>query len=930
MFNRDGMQDMKKPLAVMGFGIVILFIIELVYIANFNREQRTLTGYLESSGVSMAIHGRGGDTDSWLKRGFDLGGQKTDLRGTVYDVDLNNDSEFQIEGWALRMDITCDCFLNQAWCGTVEIHQSVSEGERVQTLDLRNMTADMLEIEYFKDSEILIPLHAGDYIVYRPSFKDGEMPINAGTRLTPGFIMYFDASRPEPEFNSYTASYNFHRTLLDGNNVYLLGGLLAIWLIMLLSYIFSMRAYKQAMKEMALRKSGIMSMSELYAVIYIIDLENGVLTPVVEDAAVEAMRPKQEDMSGQLGALVDGGCTEQYMAVAREFYSPDTLDERLADKNTVMLEYVSKHYGWCQARFLVMERSYDGHLEKVLFTVQIIDAEKKEMERIEDKVSQAQRENKAKSTFLANMSHEIRTPINTIIGLNTMILRENKNPVVAAYARSVHTASHTLMSVINSVLDMSKIEAGRMELQMEEYSLRELVWEVYNMHSSRAEFEQLDFSCHIDPRLPSRLYGDAVRIKQVIINLLANAVKFTEKGSIRLSVFGKMHDAGKVHLLFSVKDTGIGIRKEDLPLLTRRFAEADPRRRHALDGTGIGLDLSNGILALMDSELHVVSRYGRGSEFYFEIEQDLIDASPVGDLDFVSEEPIVVDEYRALFRAPEAKVLVVDDNAMDRIVFEELLQETGIRVDTAASGAVALEKTREQHYDIIFTDQIMPAMNGSEVVMAVRSQEGGLNRETPVIMLSANSAEDADCEWYEAKADIVEFMTKPIQPDLLERRLMQYLPPEKVEKNAGIAEAGGDGSERRLPNISGVDVAFGLNHTGSMRGYISVLEQFVRLGQDDREELDGYIKALATNLEDREALDSFRIKIRAMKATLHMMGAFRAYGVSAMLENATVHGNRQEVIDVAPYFMEEWERLRKDVEAVLLDRETIAIVHEKA
>ena len=619
----------KKVLIIMPIVLVIAFISEILYLSNFNSREHVLDSSSQSKEVSFTIAGRSGDTNKWLKRDYDLYGETVDLTAQTIDGTFVNGSKYQIDGWQLRVDVTGDIFLNQAWCGTMEIHQTVKGVEKVQTLDLRACTTDDLSLDYLYDGDILIPLTKGDYFIYYPSVKDSENVINAGSQLTWGFIVYY---LDTPDFSNFQVTYQYHRTFFDGCNIYILMAGALIWVVLVLLYVTSDITYRHAVKEMELKKSGIRSLSDIYSIIYMINLPHDSLTPIFVDEASEKLRPHNLSASEQLTNMFDYDSASEYKEMAEKFADLATLPERLKERNTVAFEYNSLHYGWCQVRFSAMDRTEEGRLENVIFTIQNIDEEKKEIEAALNRASQAEYENKAKSTFLANMSHEIRTPINTVIGLNTRILQESEDPAIQSYARNIDSTSHMLLSIIDGILDLSKLKADKMELANEEYSFRQLLTDVVGMVKMRSEFEHLALQYEISQNIPDLLMGDALRLKQVIVNLITNGANHTQEGSVKLSVFGKNRD-GKVHLLISVRDTGIGIRENDLDKLSERLARADRKDSDAVEDTGIGLGLVIGILSLMGSQLHVISQYGEGSEFYFEIEQDIVDETGIGPID---------------------------------------------------------------------------------------------------------------------------------------------------------------------------------------------------------------------------------------------------------------------------------------------------------
>ncbi len=892
----------RNLLIILPVIMAVFLIAEFTYLINFNKQKHVVTSTDDNGGVTMSIGGRAGDANKWIKRDFELDEEGRNLNGQTMEGTIVNNAQYEINDWKLRIDISEDCMINQFWCGTVEVHQHVTTGEKVQTLDLRKCSPEDVELDYLFEGDLLIPLEAGDYVIYYPSSKEGELPIDNKSTLTMGFIIYYYV---EPDISNYSVTYSFNRHITDGYSIYILAALGLVWLVLLLLYVVSDLTYKQALKEMELKKSGILCLSDMYSIIYMINLKTNELVPMVADEKSEKLRPSSASAMEQLVGMFEYDSVDSFIEPAMEFCDLSTLEQRLKGRNTLAFEYISKNYGWCRTRFFAMDRNENEPLEKVLFTIQNISSEKAEVEAVANRAEEAEHENKAKSTFLTNMSHEIRTPINTVIGLNTMILRESHESAIKSYARNVNSASNMLLSIINGILDMSKLEADKMELVTEEYSVKQLLMDVVSMVKSRAEFNKLEFKYEISETLPEKLYGDSVRLKQVIINLITNAAKYTDEGSVKLSVFGKTYE-DKVHLLFSVKDTGIGIREEDLEKLTQRFTRFDEKRNHNVEGTGIGLNLVTGILKLMDSELHILSTYGEGSEFYFEIEQGVAGDAPIGNIDF-DELPDSSEEYQAMFTAPDARVLVVDDNKMNLMVFEELLKETQLQIDTVSSGMAALEKTKSRQYDIIFMDHMMPEMDGVEAFGRIRSQKDGLNTETTVIVLTANAIKGAKEEYESMGFD--DFLAKPIEPELLERKIMEYLDPSKFSKGqAPVSQKSTD--EIALPVIPGVDVTFAVTHMGGLKNYLSVLKQFVAVADTDADELQSYMDSIMEDEKNHEAVKDFRIKVHAMKATTNIMGAFQAYGLAAMLEDAAIHNNIQMIKDLTPYFMDKWFKLK--------------------
>lgn len=385
--------------------------------------------------------------------------------------------------------------------------------------------------------------------------------------------------------------------------------------------------------------------------------------------------------------------------------------------------------------------------------------------------------NEAKSKFLANMSHEIRTPINAVLGMDAMILRECKDESIREYALNIQNAGQTLLSLINDILDFSKIESGKMEIIPVEYDFSSMIHDVVNMIMMKAEDKGLEMKVSVEKTLPFRVYGDEVRIRQILINLLTNAVKYTKEGGFSLSVGGKM-EGEDVVLDFAVVDTGIGIKPEDIKKLFARFERIEEDRNRNIEGTGLGMSITMQLLKLMNSELKVESEYGVGSKFFFTLRQRVINAEPIGDLEERIKKMPSEYKYSVSFVAPKAKVLVVDDNLMNRKVFMSLLKQTKIQIDETESGKECLTLVGENHYDIIFLDHMMPEMDGVETLHHMKELEDYPCKNTPVVALTANAIQGAK-EMY-LREGFDDFLSKPIQPEKLEKMIVNLLPEDLV------------------------------------------------------------------------------------------------------------------------------------------------------
>ena len=378
----------------------------------------------------------------------------------------------------------------------------------------------------------------------------------------------------------------------------------------------------------------------------------------------------------------------------------------------------------------------------------------------------------SKAKFLANMSHEIRTPINTVIGMNEMILRENKDEEIEEYAYNIKRASEMLLSLINDVLDFSKMEAGKLQLVESDYYLATMLNDVVMGIRNRAQKKNLELKLEIDETMPSMLKGDEIRIKQILNNLLSNAVKYTEKGSITFSA-GSMSDGSTFSLVIAVKDTGIGIKKEDMEKLFDSFQRLELSKNRYIEGTGLGLNITQQLVDIMNGTIEVQSEYGKGSCFTVIIPQQIVDDSAMGSLEQKRRfnRTRKVSEGKELY-IPDAEILAVDDNKMNLVIIRELLKRSQAKLEFAQSGTECLQKTKEKKYDLILMDHMMPEPDGIQTLHFIREDEGNANRKTPVVVLTANVIEGMREQYI--NDGFADYLSKPIEADKLEQVLGRF------------------------------------------------------------------------------------------------------------------------------------------------------------
>lgn len=403
----------------------------------------------------------------------------------------------------------------------------------------------------------------------------------------------------------------------------------------------------------------------------------------------------------------------------------------------------------------------------------LLDALRKEKRSQQD----AEAANMAKSSFLANMSREIRTPINAILGMNEMILREEKDPAIRGYAGNIQASGNSLLSIVSDVLDISKIESGKLEIIPVDYEVNSLISDCCNMAAGRAKAKELELLVECADNVPMKLCGDETHIRQIIMNLLTNAVKYTEKGTVKLIVSGRFTDGGFV-LKVDVSDTGIGIAEENLPQLFTQFQRFDLQRNRNIEGTGLGLSIVKRLCDLMSGTITARSVLGSGSTFTVELPQKVVDSTPCGGVN-LNYSAGAEHEYHHSFEAPEAKILAVDDLPVNLLVIANLLKETRIKIDTAGSGRECLDKCSQQKYDLILMDHMMPEMDGVQTFEKLHGDKSSPNFETPVIMLTANALAGMREQYMDV--GFADYVSKPVRGAKLEEAIRRNLPESLIK-----------------------------------------------------------------------------------------------------------------------------------------------------
>ncbi|MCQ2520158.1 MAG: ATP-binding protein [Lachnospiraceae bacterium] len=568
-------------------------------------------------------------------------------------------------------------------------------------------------------------------------------------------------------------------------------------------------------------------------------------------------------------------------------------------------------------RYVDMVEKYNHNLEEQ------VEKEKEQKQLIEEALEKAEVANRSKSAFLSKMSHEIRTPLNAVLGMDEMILRETDEDNTREYGESIRSAGQTLLSLINDILDLSKIESGKLEVIPVEYDLNSVINDLANIIRPKAKENLLEFKVEMEDSIPHLLYGDEIRIKQIIMNILSNAVKYTKEGSVVLKVNHDVIIPGReINLKVSVSDTGIGIKAEDISKLFSPYMRLDEKRNRFVEGTGLGMSITKQLLELMDSHLDVSSEYGKGSVFSFEIKQEVRDAAPVGQFAKKEQSSEKSKKYRQKFTAPEANIMVVDDVETNLIVIKHLLKSAMVNLDLARSGMECLELAKTKKYDIIFLDHMMPEMDGFETLEALKQQKG-INEETPVIALTANVIVGARDEYIDA--GFKDYLGKPIEAPKLEAMLLNYIPVNKIINNVGDSGTGiqeneidfGNMSEdkkaifEKIRQIKGIDVYEGIKASGTAEIYVQVTEDYFNTGGNRIGLISRYFETMDYK--------NYTIQVHALKSTSRLIGYTELSKLAESLEAAGNKESEEFIKENTPVLLKMYKEVLAELSSIFDD-----------
>lgn len=531
---------------------------------------------------------------------------------------------------------------------------------------------------------------------------------------------------------------------------------------------------------------------------------------------------------------------------------------------------------------------------------------RKTRDEAEEAMAAAQSASQAKTFFLSSISHEIRTPINAILGYNEMMLRDAEKKETVQYCVNIQSAGKTLLSMISDMMDYTEIETGSINLEKSDYSTVSMITDVTIFGRYFADKKDIELRVKADPTMPKELHGDSARITRIFCNLLSNAVKYTNFGHVDVTIRWELESISEGYLYAEVTDTGIGIHGEDLANITSAFQRVDKKRNQNIQGLGLGLTIVTKLLAMMDGALDIRSEYGKGTTVSFRIKQEIVDSTPLGEMDLVAHKPEKI-AMRPGFTAPDARLLAVDDNIMNLELYRGILKETRIQIDTAVNGVEALEYISRYKYDLIILDHMMPLMDGMETLKTIKKQN--LCSDVPILVITANAVSGEKSAYLNAGFD--DYLSKPVSSRQLLEAVRKYLPENLIQPDIlnysytedDISESG---AVERLSEF--LDVKSAMNYCcNSEELYLSVVKTYV-----EENRLDAIRKFF-----DEKDFDNYRIQVHALKSGSRIVGAGELEERARLLEMAAKSGDIEYIAENNDALLDEYKSLLERIEAAV-------------
>ena len=513
----------------------------------------------------------------------------------------------------------------------------------------------------------------------------------------------------------------------------------------------------------------------------------------------------------------------------------------------------------------------------------------------------------AKSELLANISHEIRTPINMLLGMNEMIIRESGNPQINEYAQNVDSAGQHLLFLVNQFLDLTRINMGNEVLFEENFNVYKMIESLGAFYGKEAAEKKLEFVMDIERKMPSYLYGDIRKLSQILANLLSNAVKFTAKGNIVFSAHIVQKEDEIYTLRFEVSDTGIGIPKEAQELIFENFEKADTIKNRGIEGTGLGLTISNKLAELMGTRIQVESKYGDGSAFWLDVKLKLGD-----------NEGARFNDQNGFFIAPEARILAVDDTSMNLQVAKALLKRTMVSLDVAGSALECYDKYEKNDYDLVLMDYMMPEIDGIQAMKHIREMDKARDKRTPIIVLTADASPDMREKFFEEGFD--DYLLKPVEAGLMESVLLKHLPQRLVTMiNSDNAEELPEDTKAEFAALlKKYDVSLDTalkNLGGDVMQYARISKFFLNNTPDTIERIKEYVAA--------KDYENTAILIHALKGNAGNVGGEDLFHSARRMEKRAKDKDEKYIAYGLPLFIMEWERVMEGLNCFLKEFEKI-------